>query len=151
MRRAGNRELRTSDEFAMRFVDELGGRFEAFRLARSKDEERLRILALQSAEGDEGERFFRGDNAASDDDWRAAAAPRFRFQPIRERGRRGKLEIVFQVTADVDAIARRSESTDVFRIFFTLHEEAAGNGENILQKGPQEETKRAEVASVTRE
>src|SRR6266478_8768277 len=93
MRWAWDRELRASDEFAMRFVNELGGRFEAFRLSRSEDQERFGILPLQCSKRDESEGFLCGDHAACNDDWRAAATPSLRFQPIRERCGRGKLQI----------------------------------------------------------
>src|SRR6266404_1125858 len=151
MRWPRDRELRAADEFAMRFVDELGGRFEAFRLSRSENQERFGILPLQCSKRDESEGFLCGDHAACDDDWRAAATPSLRFQPIRERCGRGKLQIVFQVTADKNAIRRRPENADALGILFTLHEEAAGVRKSIFQKGPQEKTERAEIALVTRE
>src|SRR6267378_495986 len=61
----------------------------------------------------------------------------------------GSLEIILQVSADEDAIRRRSESSDAIGVFFALHEEAAGIRERILQKGGQKKTERAEITLVS--
>src|SRR6266446_6716853 len=63
------------------FVDELGGRFEAFRLSRSEDQERFGIFALQCSKRDESKWFLRSDNAARDDDWGTAATLGFYLEP----------------------------------------------------------------------
>ena len=69
MRWAWNRKLRTPDKLAMRFVNELGGRLEAFGLARREDQKCFGVFALQSPKRDEGEWLFCGDNASCNDDW----------------------------------------------------------------------------------
>ena len=106
VRRARERQLGASHEFAARFVDEFGRGVEALRLARRQDQEGIWIFALQSAEGDERQRLFGGDHAAGHDDGSAASAAGFSFQPIRNGSGRGKFEIVFQVAAGADMLWR---------------------------------------------
>ena len=145
------REFGTPDEFAMRFFDKFGGGGEAFGLAGSKDKERFGKIALDDTEGDEGERFFGGNDAAGDDEWAAVAALAFFFEPLRERRGSGELLIVFQIPAYGDPVGGSAESLDAVGVLLRLHQEGSGAQERRFQEWLEIETEHAKIALPTRE
>src|SRR6267142_2603147 len=73
----GKREFGAADEFAMGLFDEFGCGSETLGLAGGQDEEGFGKIALDYAEDEKGERFFRGYDATRDDEGAAAAAGDF--------------------------------------------------------------------------
>ena len=116
----------------MRFIDEFRGIIKTLRLAGRKHKQRFRILALQGSKRDERVWLFRRNNAAGDDDRRSAAALELGCEPIRQRRGCGKLQVVFQISADAHAIRWRAQGSQAIRIFLALHEEGAGIGKHAL-------------------
>ena len=143
--RAGQGEFGAANEFAMGFLDKFGGGGEAFGLARSEDEKGFRKITLDDAENEQGEGLFGGDDTAGDDERPAAAAQALFFEPLGERRRRGKLEIVFQIAADGDTVRGRAEGTDAVRVLFGLHQEGSRIAESGLEKRLEIETEYAEI------
>src|SRR5215472_1800810 len=119
-------------KLAVRFLDEFRCRGKLLWLSRRKDQKRVAIFALQSSKGNQRKRLFRGYHTSGNDDGRAAAAPDLRFEPIRERRRRRQLRVVFQVAADGNAVAGRSQRADSLGILVALHQEGACLRERIL-------------------
>src|SRR5437870_11370007 len=93
----------------MRFVDVLGGGGKLLRLARSKNQECVAVLALQGSKRDKRQRLFARDYAPGNDNRRTAATLHFALQPIRERGRQRKLRVIFRIAACRNPLRRRSE------------------------------------------
>ena len=142
----GKSEFGAADEFAMGFLDEFGGRGEALGLAGSEDQQGLWEIALDDAEGDEGERLFGGDDTSGDDERTAVAALAFLFQPLREGSGSGKLLIVFEIAADRDAAGRSAKGFDAVGVLLGLHQKGGGVGERGLQERLEVEAKGSQVA-----
>src|SRR4029077_21220407 len=53
LRRSGDGQLCTANKFAVRIINELGGRIKALRLARRQYQERLAMFPLQCSESDQ--------------------------------------------------------------------------------------------------
>ncbi|HEY2352533.1 MAG TPA: hypothetical protein VGH83_08470 [Candidatus Acidoferrum sp.] len=130
-------------------MDKVCGGIEALRFSRRKDQQGVRIFALQGTESDKSEGLLGGDDAAGDDNWRASAARDFRLQPLRNRCWYGKVEVVFQIAAGSDAVGRRTEKADAFGIFLTLHQKQTGIGQGTLEKGTQKKSKRPKIFPVS--
>src|SRR6266404_1627951 len=109
------------------------------------------MFALHDAKGYKCEWLFRSHHAPRNYDRRTALPASFRFEPTRQRRRRGKLHIVFQVTAHGNAIGGRAQRTKSLRIFLALHQECARICQRASQKRSKEKPEPAKVTLVARE
>src|ERR1700722_2010609 len=135
----------------MGFVDELGSGLEALRLARGQHQKRFGIFPLQRAEGDQRVGSLRADYASCNDDGRASTSLRFRQQPMGDRRGSRKLQVVFQVSADFDALGGGTECANPLGVLFALHEKGGSILKSMPKKGPKEKPENTEEALITSE
>jgi len=108
----------------------------------------MRMLALKSSKRDKSQRLLARDNAARNDNGRAAPVPGFGLEPVCQGSGLRELKVVLQVATDLGAIHCRSQRSDAHRILLALCKERGYAGKSAPEERAKKKTKHAKVALV---
>jgi len=93
-------------------------------------------IRLAKFRSDEREGFFRGDNAARDDDWGTTATPGFYLEPIREGVGAGSSKSYFKLPLTKNAVRRRPRARMRSASFSLCIRKPLALRKSIFQKRP---------------